>query len=196
MLSGNGNLSAPMPSSVTDLLSSWSKGDRSALDELMPLVHEELRRLAGIYMQRERSGHTLQPTALVNEAWIRLVRQNESNFEDRRKFFALAAQIMRHILVDHARKMQTSKRGLPEPLPDANHQADHRGGRFEEFLALDEALHALSRENERQARIIEMHYFGGLAGDEIAALLEISSATVSRDLRAAENWLSRLMTGR
>src|SRR5215471_11668137 len=170
---------------VTQLLARWAKGDRSALDGLMPVVYAELRQIAEGYLRRERSGHTLQPTALVNEAWLRLVRQDQPSFENRKRFFALAAQVMRHILVDYAR---THKRTIPHDAPSAT-PAD-----FEQFLALDQALAQLAQASPREARIIEMRYFGGLNGEEIAELLEISAATVSRDQAAAEAWLARVVS--
>jgi RNA polymerase sigma-70 factor (ECF subfamily) len=170
---------------VTQLLSRWGEGDRGALDSLAPIVHSELRQIAEGYLRRERSGHTLQPTALVNEAWLRLVRQDQPSFENRRRFFALAAQVMRHILVDYAR---THKRTIPQDAPSAA-TTD-----FEQFLALDQALAQLAQASPRQARIIEMRYFGGLNGEEIAELLDVSAATVSRDQAAAEAWLARVVS--
>jgi len=177
---------------VTQLLTRWQEGDREALDTLAPIVQSELRQIAGGYMRRERSGHMLQPTALVNEAWLRLVQQEQPNFENRKRFFALAAQVMRHVLVDYARAARTGKRDaeritLNQPLGAA--PAD-----FEQFLALDQALDQLACVSERQAKIIEMRYFGGLSGEEIAELLGVSPPTVSRDQSAAEAWLSRAIS--
>ena len=177
---------------VTQLLTRWREGDREALDTLAPIVHSELRQIADGYLRRERSGHTLQPTALVNEAWLRLVRQEQPSFENRKRFFALAAQMMRHVLVDYARAARSGKRDatrvtMHEPFGAA--PAD-----FEQFLALDEALEQLARVSGRQAKIIEMRYFGGLTGEEIAELLSVSPATISREQTAAEAWLSRAIT--
>ena len=180
---------------VTQLLARWREGDRGALDALAPIVHSELRQIADGYLRRERSGHTLQPTALVNEAWLRLVRQDQPNFENRKRFFALAAQVMRHVLVDYARAARAGKRGsatrvtLHEPMGAA--PAD-----FEQFLALDHALDQLARVSPRQAKIVEMRYFGGLNGEEMADLLGVSAATISREQVAAEAWLSRAVAPR
>jgi RNA polymerase sigma factor (TIGR02999 family) len=178
---------------VTQLLSRWQGGDRAALDALAPIVHDELRQIAEGYLRRERSGHTLQPTALVNEAWLRLVRQEQPQFESRKRFFALAAQVMRHILVDYARAARTDKRGagmrvtLQEPMAAVEVE-------FDRLLALDQALSQLAGVSPRQAQIIEMRYFGGLNGEEMAELLGVSAATVSREQMAAEAWLGRAIS--
>ncbi len=179
---------------ITQLLAQWADGDRGALDALMPAVYIQLRRIAGSYLRRERSGHTLQPTALVHEAWLRLVEQDPAGFDHRKQFYALAAQAMRHILVDHARTVSAAKRGggaekiaLDDtvlPVPD----------RTLELLALDEALGQLGRVSKRQAQVIELRYFAGLNLEEIADLLGVSAATISRDQRAAEAWLNHLMS--
>lgn len=179
---------------VTLLLARWREGDRAALDTLAPIVQCELRQIADGYLRRERSGHTLQPTALVNEAWLRLVRQDQPNFENRKRFFALAARVMRHVLVDYARAARTGKRDaalveMQEPFGAA--PAD-----FDQFLALDQALDQLAQVSERQAKIVEMRYFGGLNGDEIAELLGVSAATISREQAAAEAWLGRAVSAR
>lgn len=176
------------PKPVTDLLRAWRGGDRDALDRLVPLVHEELHRLASGYMRGERPDHTLQTTALVNEAYLRLV-DVEVDWTDRAHFFAVAATMMRRILVDHARALGRQKRAgqkvsLDEAVlvtPDAS--AD--------MLAIDEALTRLAAHDERAARAIELHYFGGLTYDDMAAVLNISAATVHRDLRLARAWLYR-----
>jgi len=156
------------------------------------MVDAELRRIADRYLQRERSGHTLQPTALVNEAWLRLVRQDRPNFENRQRFFALAAQMMRHVLVDYARRAGATKRSgerveLHDTIADGGLQLDR-------FLVLDQALDHLARFSPRQANVIELHYFGGLKLDEIAHLLGVSAATISREQQAAEAWLSQAVT--
>jgi RNA polymerase sigma factor (TIGR02999 family) len=179
---------------VTLLLSRWREGDSEALDTLAPIVHAELRQIADAYLRRERSGHTLQPTALVNEAWLRLVRQDRPDFENRKCFFALAAQVMRHVLVDYARAARTHKRdaGARVAVPNAVPASDTD---LEQFLALDQALEQLAQASPRQAKIIEMRYFGGLNGDEIAELLSVSAATISRDQAAAEAWLGRVVSG-
>jgi RNA polymerase sigma-70 factor, ECF subfamily len=184
-----------MSGDVTTLLALWAQGDRSALDSLTPLIYDELHRLAGSYLKRERSGHTLQPTALVHEAWMRLVRQDEGNFENRHRFYALAAQIMRQILVDYARRARAQKRGgLAESLPESDSLPDPTVLCIEQYLALDEALAALAKVSERQAKVIELRYFGGLTGDDIAGLLGVSPATISREQRSGEAWLSHVVS--
>src|SRR6185295_6026525 len=154
----------------------WAGGNHGALDTLMPVVYAELRKIADAYLQRERSGHTLQPTALVNEAWLRLVKTDDPSFAHRGQFFALAAQMMRRILVDHARALNADKRG---------------GGAIR--TTLDEALEQLARVSPRQARVIELRYFGGLGVEEMAGVLGVSMATVSRDQKTAEAWLGMAM---
>jgi RNA polymerase sigma factor (TIGR02999 family) len=179
---------------VTHLLARWSNGDRDALDALTPIVYAELRRIAEGYLRRERGNHTLQPTALVNEAWMRLVNQNQSGFADRKHFFALAAQLMRQVLVDHARALNAEKRGHGAPKASLDESIPAAGGTLEEFLALDEALNRLSGFSPRKGQIIEMRYFGGLNVEEVAILLDVSIATVSRDQKTAEAWLSQAMS--
>ncbi len=179
---------------VTQLLARWAEGDRSALDGLMPIVYGELRRIADGYLRRERSGHTLQPTALVNEAWLRLVRQDGLHFDHRRQFYALAAQAMRRILVDHARAVNADKRGGGAAKTTLGLDVAGGANRTVELLALDEALDQLARVSPRQAQVIELRYFGGLTVDEIADLVGISAATVSRDQKAAEAWLGHVMS--
>jgi RNA polymerase sigma factor (TIGR02999 family) len=184
---------APDSGEITQLLERWARGDRDALDSLAPLVQGELRSIADAYLRHERSGHTLQPTALVNEAWLRLVNQDRPDFESRRRFFALAAKVMRQILVDYARSARAGKRGggeLPISLPDS---LSAGGTGLEEFLALNEALDQLASFSPRQAQVIEMRYFGGLNVDESAGLLGVSPATISREQRSAEAWLGRAM---
>ena len=179
---------------ITQRLERWARGDRGALDSLMPVIYATLRRIANGYLRRERKGHTLQPTALVNEAWLRLAGQSDLRFENRDRFFALAAQVMRQVLVDYARGMRADKRGgaaLRITLDDA---AAPGGSGIEEFLALDEALERLAAFSPRQARIIEMRYFAGLTAGEVAGLLEVSPATISRDQRSAEAWLNHAMS--
>jgi RNA polymerase sigma factor (TIGR02999 family) len=179
---------------VTQLLAQWADGDREALDALMPVVYAELRKIADAYLHRERDDHTLQPTALVHEAWLRLVRQSQPQFDHRKQFYALAAQLMRRILVDHARSTNADKRGGGAIKTSLDGVADSRNPRTVELLALDDALDELARASPRQARIIELRYFGGLSVEEIAALVNISPATVSRDQKAAEAWLSHTMS--
>ena len=178
-----------VPSEVTQLLIKWSNGDKAALDELMPVIHTELRRLARRYMARERPGHTLQTTALINEAYLRLVDQQGVEWQDRAHFFAVAAQIMRHILVDHARKYQSDKRGAGAqrvPLDEvivANQQ------RAEELVALDQALSDLAAFDPRQSQIVELRFFGGLTVEETAEAMKIAPTTVMREWRTAKAWL-------
>lgn len=181
--------------SVTELLVQWTNGDAGARESLMPLVYVELRKTAAALMRREHAGHTLQPTALVHEAWLRLVNQDRVRFEHRRQFFGLAAQIMRRILVDHARATQADKRGggaVPEPIDKRPVAVVDPAF---ELIALDRALTELAEADARQAQIIELRYFGGLSVYEAADLLGISAATVSRSQRAAEAWLLHAITG-
>jgi RNA polymerase sigma factor (TIGR02999 family) len=181
---------------VTQLLIDWSNGSEEALHQLMPLVYCELRQLARGYMRRERPGHTLQATALVNEAYLRLVDQNKVQWQSRAHFFGIAAQMMRRILVDHARKRQAERRGGGvEPLP-----FDESIGTFHEspvdLLVLDDALGVLESIDPRQSRIVELRYFMGMTIEEVAQLLRISPATVLRDWRTAKAWLGRELGNR
>ena len=182
------------PGEVTQLLSRWAAGDRAALDDLTPIVYAELRRIANGYLRRERPGHTLQPTALVHEAWMRLMGQDRPSFERRNQFFALAAQVMRRILVDHARAAGAQKRGGGRPEGGLDGVAAAVAGDLDELLALDQALGRLAHMSARQAQVIELRYFGGLDLEEMAGLLGVSIATVSRDQKMAEAWLSRSMS--
>lgn len=176
------------PKPVTELLLAWRAGDPGALDRLVPLVYDELRRLAESYMSGERPDHTLQATALVNEAYIRLVDANV-DWRDRAHFFGIAARLMRRVLVDHARRRGRVKRsGLNVSLDESVMMTPEREA---EIVAVDEALDAFARRDERASRVVELHYFGGLTYDEIAEALEISPATVDRDLRLAKAWLYR-----
>jgi RNA polymerase sigma-70 factor (ECF subfamily) len=180
------------PNSVTKLLQEYSEGDEHALEELLPQVYRELRRLAGSYMKREKSNHTLQPTALVHEAFIKLVDQREVQWQSKAHFFAMAASIMRRILLDHARAKKTAKRGGGSPanleFDDGIHLNEENGP---DLLALDEALTRLSAQNEMQGRIVELRYFGGLSIEETANALEISPATVKRHWTLAKSWLQK-----
>jgi RNA polymerase sigma-70 factor (ECF subfamily) len=179
---------------VTRLLLQWKDGDQAALNSLMPIVESELRRLAGGYMRNERPGHTLQPTALVNEAWIRMSQQNQPQYEGRSHFVAIAAHYMRQILVEHARKKNADKRGAgahPVNLDDAMIFVPEKS---RDLVALDDGLNALSRLDERQTRIVELHFFGGLTYEDIAEFLNIGRSTVIRDLRMAQVWLRNFMT--
>ena len=175
---------------VTMLLNAWGDGNQEALDELMPLVYQELRKLARAYLRAERPEHTLQPTALVNEAYLRLVDQKNVHWRSRGHFFGIAAQIMRRILVDHARKRQSEKRGGGEALIPFD---DAKGGpaKARELVALDDALTDFAAIDPRSAKIVELRQFGGLSIDETADVLDISPATVKRDWTAAKAWLRR-----
>jgi len=173
---------------VTLLLTEWAKGDQKALDQLTPLVYKELRQLAAAYLRRERLGHTLQPTALVHEAYLRLVDQSSPDFENRSHFYGVAARLMRQILVDHARRKQAGKRGgLKVPLEQA---VSFREDRLEDLVALDAGLTALEKIDPRKCKTVELRYFGGLSMEELAKTLDVSAETVRRDLRMAEAWLN------
>ena len=179
-----------MSQEVTRLLVEWREGNRAALDSLLPVVYEELRRLAESYISRERSGHTLQPTALVHEAYVRLIGQDIPDFQNRAHFFGVAAHLMRQVLVDSARKFRAGKRGGGNKVSLDGMGIDIGDPSVNSpFLALDEALQQLEKLDERKAKILEMKYFGGLTLDEIVEATGVSKATVSRDLRAAEAWI-------
>ena len=174
---------------VTRLLVAWSNGDRAALDRLMPLVYEELRRLARHYMSRERPGHTLQSTALVNEAYLRLVEQEGMRWENRAHFFGIAARLMRQILVEHARSRQAAKRGGGQYRLSLS-KVDRVASRPDvNLLALDEALGRLEALDPQKSRIVELRYFGGLGIEETAEVIGVSPATVKRDWSMARAWL-------
>ena len=182
-------MSNPSSSEVTELLRQWGDGRADALDRLLPLIHGELRRLAASYMRRERPDHTLQPTALVNEAFLKLVDQKAVRWQNRAHFMGIAAQAMRRILVDHARGRSAGKRGAgerPVPLDDAIVFADLPDA---DVLALDEALTRLAVFDPQQSRVVELRFFGGLTMEETAAALHISPATVGREWTLAKAWL-------
>ncbi len=181
-------MSSVVTRNVTEMLLDWRSGNKDALRELMPLVYDELRRLASHYMRRERAKHTLQPTALVNEAYLRLVDVKIS-WQDRAHFFAVAARMMRRLLVDHARANGRDKRGKDEPkIPLDEIDTIPLKPRLD-LTALDEALTHLATFDQRKSEIIELCFFGGLNNDEVAEALGISRATVQRDLRLAKAWL-------
>jgi len=179
------------PGDVTRLLVAWKDGDRSALDDLMPLVERELRLRARGHLRRERPGHLLQTTALLNEAYLRLVRQKDVTWQNRAHFFAIASQAMRRILVDHAKTQRRQKRGGGAPVVSLDDVAVMSPQRSEELLALDAALHKLAAFDERKARLVEMRYFAGLSVEETAEAMGVSVATVMRDWRVAKAWLQR-----
>lgn len=178
---------------VTKLLRDWTGGDRSALDRLMPVVYEELRRTAAAYMQRERTGHTLQATALINEAYLRVIDLTRIEWRDRTHFFALCAQMMRRILVDHARSRNYLKRG-GGARPITLDYCMAIGEPTAELIALDDALNALAIRDQRKARVVELRFFAGLSVDETATVLEVSSQTVLRDWSLSKTWLAREMS--
>jgi len=176
---------------VTLLLASWAKGNQEALNELTPLVYKELRQLAASYLRKERQGHTLQPTALVHEAYLRLVDQSNPNWQNRSHFYGVAARLMRQILVDHARRKQAGKRaGQNVTLEDA---VSFHKERSRDLVALDTSLTELEKIDPRKCKAVELRYFGGLSTEEIAQALDVSSNTVLRDLRLAEAWLHQEM---
>lgn len=176
---------------VTQLLARWAEGDQQALDDLTPLVYRELRQLAAGYLRRERDANTLQPTALVHEAYLRLVDQSNPAWENRSHFFGVAARLMRQILVDQARRRNAGKRaGLNVPLEQAVSFGESQSP---QLLALDTGLKALERFDARKCKAIELRYFGGLSMEEIAGALQVSEITVRRDLRMAEAWLHKEM---
>ncbi len=187
-------MSMPDTHEVTDLLLAWSDGDQSALDRLVPLVHSDLRRLARAYMRRERVGHTLQTTALINEVYLRLIDGKKITWQNRAHFYGIASRLMRHVLVDCARERNYQKRGagarqitFQEALVGSD--ADNT-----DVLAVDEALSELAKIYERKARVVEMRFFGGLKEKEIAVALNVSPETVRRDWRLARSWLLRKLS--
>jgi RNA polymerase sigma factor (TIGR02999 family) len=177
--------------SLTQLLREAKDGDKPAADKLIPLAYAELRRLADSYLRRERPDHTLQPTALVHEAYMRLVGQDQPDYRNRAHFFGVAAQLMRQILVDHARMRNAGKRGGGEAKVTLADAAEASDSRPEAFLDLDRALSKLEEQDPRKARVIEMRFFGGLTAEESAKLLDVSVETVRRDLRLGQAWLQR-----
>jgi RNA polymerase sigma factor (TIGR02999 family) len=180
---------------VTELLLAWGNGDRSALDELMPLVHQELRRLARSQMRGERDNHTLQTTALVNEAFLRLVDLRRIRWQDRAHFLALSARLMRRVLVDHARSRNYQKRGGGTPTVALDDVLLAPAERTADLVALDDALDALAHVDLRKSRVIELRFFGGLSVEETAEALHVSPETVMRDWRLAKVWLLREVSG-
>ena len=173
------------------MLLDWNSGDENAPERLMPLVYEELRRLARSYLQQERSDHTLQATGLVHEAYLRLVDQSSMNWQNRAHFFAVAAQIMRRILVDYARSHRAEKRGGLREKHEFDEALAPSGERAVDLIALDDALHDLVTFDARQSRIVELRFFGGLTNEEIGDVLKISPRTIKREWRLAKAWLRR-----
>src|SRR4030095_16403556 len=177
------------PREITQLLLSWSKGDQAALDQLIPLVYPELRKLARRYMRRERPEHTLQTSALINEAYLRLVDQQAVEWQDRAHFFAVAAQVMRHILIDHARSHRFAKRGGGAQHLQLEDAAAVGYERAVELVALDDALTRLAELDERKSKIVELRFFGGLSVEETAEVIKVAPVTVMREWRIAKAWL-------
>jgi RNA polymerase sigma-70 factor, ECF subfamily len=183
------SMNAVSPKSVTQLLVAWSEGDHRALEELVPLVHAELRRIARNYMRKERKDHTLETTALVNEAYLRLVDQKHVQWQNRAHFLAIASELMRRILVDYARRRQYQKRGgglIQVTLSDATEVANQLSP---DLVALDEALVSLAEIDPRRSRVVELRFFGGLSIEETAEVLKVSTTTVERDWTIAKAWL-------
>jgi len=177
---------------VSRLLVDWGNGDQAALDELIPLVYDELRRLAGRYMRRENQGHTLQTSALINEAYLRLVDQKSVQWQNRAHFFGVAAQLMRRILVDHARSRLRAKRGGGAQMVSLV-ESGATSEEVAEVIALDVALKDLAEMDPRKSQIVEMKFFGGLTTEEMAEVLKVTSRTVEREWRKAKAWLNRAL---
>lgn len=184
-----------IPGDVTQLLVQWKGGDRESLDRLIPLVYKELRLIAQRFLREEKPGHTLQSTALVHEAYLRLVDQSQMNWQNRAHFFGVAATIMRNILVDHARARQANKRGGPAPKLSLDEAVALPQKRDLELIAVDDALLNLSSFDPQQSRIVELRFFGGLTIEETSEVLGISESTVKRDWILAKTWIGRTLSG-
>jgi RNA polymerase sigma-70 factor (ECF subfamily) len=187
--------SAASHGQITLMLREWSSGDASAAERLTPVIYSELHKLAEAYVRGERAGHTLQPTALIHEAYLRLVNQGQPDWDSRTHFFRFAAHIMRQILVDYARARNSAKRGGGCEHLTLTEVSTGNAGRSVDLLALDEALDRLTVLDERRARVLELRYFGGLTELEVAESLHLSVATVRRDVRVAEAWLCKELSG-
>lgn len=179
------------PEEISVILKDWSGGNRASGDVLLPLVYDELRKIAGRYLKKERSGHTLQPTALVHEAYMKLIDISEINWQDRAHFFAVSANVMRHILVDHARAKLADKRGGESERIALEDVVSLSNEPNLDFLAIDEALKELAEFDEQQSKIVELRFFGGLTIEETAHVVGISAATVKREWAMAKAWLHR-----
>lgn len=188
-------MTTPSPAAVTELLRAWSDGDDDALQRLMPLVEAELRRVARAYMGRERRGHTLQATALVNEAFLKLTDARHIRWQDRAHFVGISARLMRRVLVDHARRRGYGKRGGGAQRVTLHDELVASADPALDLVALDRALEALAKVDARKSRIIELRFFGGLTVEETAEVLDISGDTVKRDWRMAKLWLLRELEG-
>lgn len=188
-------MSEPLSQPVSALLAQWQAGDEEALRTLVPLVYDELRRLAHRYLQKERPDHTLQSTALVHEAYVRLVKQEGGKFQNRAHFFAISAQLMRQILIEYARSQRAAKRDRGQKVSLNDEVALVKKSRSVDLVALDEALEGLAKLDAQQSRIVELRFFGGLSIEETAQVLGISPATVKRDWSTAKAWLHHEMSG-
>lgn len=182
-------MKSPPPADITNLLARSGQGDKAALDQLLPLVYQELRRLAHHQLQKERAHHSLQTTGLVHEAYLRLVGQNKVDWGNRVHFFSIAAQIMRRVLVDYARAQQSDKRGSGAMQVSLSQAEGKASDQIAEVIALDEALARLATLDQRQSQVIELRYFGGLSVEETAAVLNVSTSTIHSDWRQARAWL-------
>ena len=176
-------------SETTQLLRAWAEGDQGALERLTPRVYRTLRRIAGYQLKNERAGNSMQATALVHEAYLELIDVTNVDWQHRAHFFAVSAEIMRHILIDRARRRIAAKRGGAAERVNLDELPDLRGGRAKELIALDDALNALATNDARKARVVELRFFGGLSVDETAAVLAVSPETVMRDWKFARSWL-------
>ena len=185
----------PSEDDITKLLRAWGDGNQAALDRLMPLVYTQLRQAAHRYMARERRGHTLQTTALVNEVYVRLAKAREMRWQDRVHFFALSAQMMRRILTDHARARQYAKRGGGAQVVSLDEAPEVSPKPRPDLVALDDALKRLAAVDERKSRVVELRYFGGLSVEETSEVLKVSAETVMRDWKLAKAWLLRELSG-
>jgi RNA polymerase sigma-70 factor (ECF subfamily) len=177
------------PNQITQRLAAWQAGDVAAMDEVIRVVYQELRRMADRYLRQENPGHTLQPTALVHEAWLRLIDQTQVNWQNRAQFFGVAAQMMRRILVDHAKTKHREKRGGDAVRLSLEETMDLSDERAADLVALDDALQALAAIDSRKCRVVELRYFGGLSVEETAEVLQVSPQTILRDWKLAKAWL-------
>jgi RNA polymerase sigma factor (TIGR02999 family) len=188
-------MALPSANDITQLLRAWGEGNQAALDQLMPLVYSELRQAAHRYMARERRGHTLQTTALVNEVYVRLAKAREMRWQDRAHFFAVSAQMMRRILTDYARARHYAKRGGGAQSVSLDEAPEVSREPRADLVALDDALNRLAAIDERKSRVVELRYFGGLSVEETAEVLKVSPETVMRDWKLAKAWLLRELSG-
>jgi RNA polymerase sigma factor (TIGR02999 family) len=191
---GKKTMAKRSPEGITQLLERWNQGDEEALGQLMPLVYDELHRLAGAYLRRERREHTLQPTALINETYLKLIDQDHPNWKNRAQFFGVAAQLMRRILVDHARRYRASKRGGDRLNVSLRNIGAFGNQPDADLLTLHDALDQLEKIDPEQSRLVELRFFGGLTIEETAEVMQVSHATVEREWKIARAWLKREFT--